>query len=76
MSSRAVTGGIWKKDSVIDVAESVGINNLPDSVAGALASDVEYRLWQIIEVCSQFISLFLFFETARAIADDVSDRNH
>lgn len=33
-----------------DVAESVGIANLPDDVAGALAGDVEYRLWEIIEV--------------------------
>ena len=33
-----------------DVAESVGIANLPDEVAIALAGDVEYRLWEIIEV--------------------------
>lgn len=33
-----------------DVAESVGIANLPDEVATALAGDVEYRLWEIIEV--------------------------
>ena len=35
-----------------DVADSLGITNLPDSVAAALASDVEYRLHQVIEVCS------------------------
>jgi hypothetical protein len=28
----------------------VGIANLPDEVATALAGDVEYRLWEIIEV--------------------------
>ncbi|KAI5479581.1 transcription initiation factor tfiid complex 60 kda subunit [Pseudohyphozyma bogoriensis] len=44
--------GVWKKDSVKDVAESVGIANLPDEVAVALAGDVEYRLWEIIEVRS------------------------
>lgn len=32
-----------------DVAESLGIANLPDDVARALAGDVEYRLWDIIE---------------------------
>lgn len=35
---------------VQDVAESVGILNLPEEVATALAGDVEYRLWEIIEV--------------------------
>ena len=34
-----------------DVAESLGITNLPDPVASALASDVEYRVHQVIEVC-------------------------
>jgi hypothetical protein len=33
-----------------DVAESLGIPNLPENVASALASDVEYRLNQVIEV--------------------------
>jgi TATA box binding protein associated factor (TAF) len=33
-----------------DVAESLGITNLPDTVASALASDVEYRIHQVIEV--------------------------
>jgi hypothetical protein len=33
-----------------DVADSLGIPNLPEAIAGALASDVEYRLHQIIEV--------------------------
>ncbi|KAG9103629.1 hypothetical protein FRC06_009287 [Ceratobasidium sp. 370] len=49
--SRApVAGGIYKADSIKDVADSLGITNLPDSVAAALASDVEYRLHQVIEV--------------------------
>lgn len=33
-----------------DVAESLGITNLSESVASNLASDVEYRLHQVIEV--------------------------
>jgi len=32
------------------VAESVGIASLPDEVAAALAGDVEFRLWELIEV--------------------------
>lgn len=33
-----------------DVAESLGITNLPEAVASALASDVEYRIHQVVEV--------------------------
>lgn len=33
-----------------DAAESVGIPNLPDSMTTMLASDVEYRIHQILEV--------------------------
>lgn len=33
-----------------DVAESLGMTNISDSVASNLASDVEYRLNQVIEV--------------------------
>ena len=36
---------IWK-----DVAESLGLPSLPDAVATALASDVEYRIHQVVEV--------------------------
>ncbi|KAF8315128.1 TAF-domain-containing protein [Clavulina sp. PMI_390] len=45
--------GLYKADSVIDVAESLGIG-LSDAVASALASDIEYRLHQIIEEASRF----------------------
>ncbi|GJN88539.1 hypothetical protein Rhopal_001505-T1 [Rhodotorula paludigena] len=47
--------GVWKTDSVRDVAESVGIANLPEDVAAALAGDVEYRLWEIIEESIKFM---------------------
>ncbi|KAL5632606.1 hypothetical protein ACGC1H_005526 [Rhizoctonia solani] len=49
-----VVGGIYRADSVKDVADSLGITNLPDSVAAALASDVEYRLHQVIEEAARF----------------------
>lgn len=34
------------------MAESLGITSLPDAVASALASDVEYRIHQVIEARS------------------------
>ncbi|KAG8898902.1 hypothetical protein FRB99_007073 [Tulasnella sp. 403] len=46
--------GIYHADSIRDVAEALGINNLPEGVASMLASDVEYRLHQIIEEASRF----------------------
>lgn len=49
-----VVGGVYRVDSVKDVADSLGITNLPDSVAAALASDVEYRLHQVIEEAARF----------------------
>ncbi|GAA5859194.1 hypothetical protein JCM1840_003795 [Sporobolomyces johnsonii] len=54
-SQPASVSGVWKKDSVKDVAESVGIANLPDDVAAALAGDVEYRLWELIEESIKFM---------------------
>ncbi|BGP13896.1 hypothetical protein JCM10213_002536 [Rhodosporidiobolus nylandii] len=51
----ATVAGVWKSDSVKDVAESVGIANLPDEVAAALAGDVEYRLWELIEESIKFM---------------------
>ena len=33
-----------------DIAESLNITGLPDAVASALASDVEYRIHQAVEV--------------------------
>lgn len=51
----ATVSGVWRPDSVKDVAESLGIANLPDDVARALAGDVEYRLWDIIEESLKFM---------------------
>ncbi|CEL62562.1 Transcription initiation factor TFIID subunit 6 OS=Schizosaccharomyces pombe (strain 972 / ATCC 24843) GN=taf6 PE=1 SV=1 [Rhizoctonia solani AG-1 IB] len=49
-----IVGGLYRADSVKDVADSLGITNLPDNVAAALASDVEYRLHQVIEEAARF----------------------
>lgn len=40
---------ILPKDAIQVIAESIGINNLPDDVASALAPDVEYRMREIIQ---------------------------
>ncbi|KAI0372337.1 transcription initiation factor TFIID complex subunit [Pilatotrama ljubarskyi] len=47
--------GIYKTDAVRDVAESLNITNLPDIVASALASDVEYRISQVVEEAARFM---------------------
>ncbi|KAH7923346.1 TAF-domain-containing protein [Leucogyrophana mollusca] len=47
--------GVYKPDSVRDVAESLGISNLSDAVASSLASDVEYRIHQVVEEASRFM---------------------
>lgn len=65
-AAQAQHAGIYKADAVKvvfifvrstyskyppkDVAESLGIANLPDAVSSALASDVEYRIHQVVEV--------------------------
>lgn len=46
---------IWSPhDTVKDVAESLGIDNIPDDVLKALAMDVEYRILEIIEQAVKF----------------------
>ncbi|KAF9240277.1 TATA box binding protein associated factor-domain-containing protein [Melanogaster broomeanus] len=47
--------GLYKADSVKDVAESLGITNLADTVASSLASDVEYRIHQVVEAPSRYM---------------------
>ncbi|THH10058.1 hypothetical protein EW146_g8490 [Bondarzewia mesenterica] len=53
--SQAQSSGLYKAESIKDAAESLGISTLPDSVASALASDVEYRVHQIVEEASRFM---------------------
>ncbi|KAI0685350.1 TATA box binding protein associated factor-domain-containing protein [Cytidiella melzeri] len=47
--------GVYKPESIRDVAESLNISALSDSVASALASDVEYRIHQVIEEAARFM---------------------
>ena len=49
-----MTSGIYHVDTIKDVADSLGIVNLPDNVATMLSSDVEYRLNQVIEEAARF----------------------
>ncbi|KAF5377930.1 hypothetical protein D9615_006712 [Tricholomella constricta] len=46
--------GVYKIDAIKDAAESLGIN-ISDPVASALASDVEYRIHQVIEEAARFM---------------------
>ncbi|EGG09832.1 uncharacterized protein MELLADRAFT_47407 [Melampsora larici-populina 98AG31] len=50
-----IAAGVWPKTSVKDVAESLGIGNLSDEAASALAADLEFRLNQIIEESIKFM---------------------
>ncbi|KZT09194.1 TAF-domain-containing protein [Laetiporus sulphureus 93-53] len=47
--------GIFKPDIIKDVAESLNISNLSDTVSSALASDVEYRIHQVVEEAARFM---------------------
>lgn len=38
------------KESMQTIAQSIGISNLSDEVAAALAPDVEYRMREIMQV--------------------------
>ncbi|ODV58109.1 TATA-binding protein-associated factor TAF6 ASCRUDRAFT_78217 [Ascoidea rubescens DSM 1968] len=47
---------LWSpSDTIKDASESLGIQNLPDDVAKALAMDVEYRIHEIIEQALKFM---------------------
>ncbi|KXN89059.1 Transcription initiation factor TFIID subunit 6 [Leucoagaricus sp. SymC.cos] len=49
-----VQAGLYKAEVIKDTADSLGIT-ISDSVASALASDVEYRIHQVIEEASRFM---------------------
>ncbi|KAG7087466.1 hypothetical protein E1B28_013432 [Marasmius oreades] len=46
--------GVYKAESIKDVAEFLNVN-ISDSVAVALASDVEYRIHQVVEEATKFM---------------------
>jgi transcription initiation factor TFIID subunit 6 len=45
----------WNPENIRDIAESVGLSSLNDEVANSLASDVEYRLGQVLEEAIKFM---------------------
>ncbi|KAI0311773.1 TAF-domain-containing protein [Amylostereum chailletii] len=53
--ARASATALYKAEAVKDVADALGIANLSDSVASALASDVEYRIHQVVEEAARFM---------------------
>lgn len=44
--------------SIQDVASSLGMNNLPEELLQRLAKDVEYRIYQVVEVFHHFHPIF------------------
>ncbi len=47
---------LWSpSDTIKDVAESLGLNNIPEEVSKALAMDVEYRMHEILEQALKFM---------------------
>ncbi|RGB27301.1 hypothetical protein C1646_769294 [Rhizophagus diaphanus] len=47
--------GLFPKDTIKITAETVGVTNLKDKVAAALANDVEYRVHEIIQEANKFM---------------------
>lgn len=41
---------VWNIESIKDVAEMLGIGNLADEPAAAIAMDLEYRIHQVVQV--------------------------
>ena len=46
---------VWNPENVTDVAESIGINQLPRDVTEHLARDVEFRMSQVLEEALKFM---------------------
>ncbi|GBE83264.1 Transcription initiation factor TFIID subunit 6 [Sparassis crispa] len=54
-ATSAPISGVYKPDSIRDVAESLNITSFSDAVASSLASDVEYRVHQVLEEAARFM---------------------
>lgn len=50
-----VPASVYPTDTIRDVAESLGINGMKESVAAALAADVEYRIREIVQDATKFM---------------------
>ena len=46
---------VWNPDNIRDIAESVGISALNDEVIDSLVSDIEFRIWAVIEEAMKFM---------------------
>ena len=46
---------VWNPDNVRDIAESVGVTTLNEDVLVTLTSDVEYRIYQVLEEALRFM---------------------
>ena len=51
----SIPSSVYPKDSVKDVAESLGIANLRDNIATALATDIEYRIRDIAQSAAKYM---------------------
>jgi hypothetical protein len=59
-----------------DIAESLGISNLSDTVASALAADVEYRLHELIEVSNFCLHYSLYLSHLHRTQESVKFMRH
>lgn len=50
-----VPASVYPTDTIRDVAESVGIMGMKESVAAALAADVEYRIREIVQDATKYM---------------------
>ncbi|KIS68220.1 TATA-binding protein-associated factor TAF6 [Mycosarcoma maydis] len=50
-----VPASVYPTDTIRDVAESLGINSMKESVAAALAADVEYRIREIVQDAAKYM---------------------
>lgn len=57
------------KESIKVIAESAGIIAMPDEIAGALASDVEYRIREIAQVIRRLAQWCLFWRLNCSLLD-------
>ncbi|CAA20756.1 SAGA complex/transcription factor TFIID complex histone H4-like subunit Taf6 [Schizosaccharomyces pombe] len=46
---------VWNIESIKDVAEMLGIGNLADEPAAAIAMDLEYRIHQVVQEATKFM---------------------
>eukprot|EP00697_Spironema_sp_BW2_P003425 gnl/Spiro4/14570_TR7852_c0_g1_i1.p1 gnl/Spiro4/14570_TR7852_c0_g1~~gnl/Spiro4/14570_TR7852_c0_g1_i1.p1 ORF type:complete len:564 (-),score=137.22 gnl/Spiro4/14570_TR7852_c0_g1_i1:8-1639(-) len=60
---------VLRHDSIKVIAESIGLPNLSNELAGAMAPDVEYRMREIIQAAKKFM---VHSRRSRLCADDIN----